>query len=432
MATITAELQWIALCPSTDDPTGGTLWADEPYPPREILDFEGLMRSIREIGVLSPILVRNREARLQVVCGYRRYLAARKAGLHRIPALVRTMDDAEAIRCYHEENLFHNDASRFVEALDPAGQILPGQERRCLDPAWAVKGGGRDARGSLPLLDLTSNAEIAAGGSIDAAVQEAVERILVRSRAFFDEVRMTRRINVPRTEILLDSVLELLEGNATILLRGFSRPVDGDVVAPHSVLVTQLCAGVARFLGWDEATTRNLVLGGFLHDVGMAFVRETASLAAGSLTPADVQTIHSHTRIGCALIAGTQEWSGDVANMAIDHHERWNGTGYPDQKVGTEIPFLARLLGLLDTYAALITPRPHRAALDHAYARERLVGALEKGLWDPSLKPIILEALPSLKLRGADLEGPELAGALTKNSVELRGDLVTMLAKGST
>ncbi len=431
MATVTTDLVWIPLDATEEGSTRARL-GSEPFPPRDVEPFDRLTQSIREVGVLSPILARERNGQLQIICGFKRYLAAKAAGLDRIPALVRPLDDAEAIRCFHEESMFQRHAEAFdadVEEAWPASGERLARFPRTMESDLASPRATPDDAG---VLDLTSQHEVARSEAARETLEEDSERVLVRSRAFFDEVRVVRSLNVPRTEILVDSILELIEGDVPLVVTGFSRPVEGDFTAPHSVLVTQLCARVARFLGWDEETSRNLVLGGFLHDVGMTFVRETASRASGSLSPADVRTIQSHTRIGCALIAGAGEWSVDIADMARDHHERWNGTGYPDGKKGTDIPFLARLLGLLDTYVALVTPRPHRPALDEEYARERLFGALQKGLWDPSLSPILTEALPRWALRGADREVRSQPTALTRNSVELRGDLATMLAKGST
>jgi HD-GYP domain-containing protein (c-di-GMP phosphodiesterase class II) len=237
---------------------------------------------------------------------------------------------------------------------------------------------------------------------------------------------------VPRTEILVDSCLELVDGEAPPLLRGFARPLDGNITAPHAVLVTQLCAHVARSLDWDEENFRDLVLAGFLHDIGMVFVEDKALWSSRPLSEKVRKKIQSHTRIGCALIAGTGEWSPVVSNAARDHHERWNGSGYPCGNKGTETGFQARLLGLLDTYAALVTPRPHRSALDPAFARERLDHAMRLGLFDPSLRAILEETLGNLPFQVAEPRGAEPRPPLTRNSIELRGELVTMLAKGST
>lgn len=393
----------------------------EPFPPREAdspEELEPLRRSIEHFGILTPLLLRRVAGRAQVVCGWRRLLAARSLGLARVPALVVEHDDAEAIRAHHEEARLQN-PSRAVGLPDQGGAI----QRFPLTPTAPVE--------SPELIDLTRDADGSGAGST-LIVEEALDRVIVRATAFFDEVRVTRSINVPRTEILADSIVEIAEMPGPLLALGFHRPLEGDFTAPHSVLVTQLCVRVARLLGWDEDTSRSFVLGGLLHDVGMTFVRETAARAAGALSPTEIRAIQSHTRIGCALVAGAKEWPEVVAHMARDHHERWNGTGYPEGSKGTEIPFLARVLGLLDTYAALVTPRPHRAALDPGFARERLLGAMERGLIDPSLSSVVTLTLPECSLELAPRDRDRTPPPLTRNSVELRGDLVTMLAKGST
>lgn len=393
------ELVWISLrlAPGGEDSPG---LLDEPFPPRDGTDLEPLVRSIARGGVLCPILVRKLASGYQVVCGWRRLQAARKAGLARIPALVKDLDDAEAIQCYYEESSATHQEPAGVRSSELTEMNPRLSSRRPQDPPPG---------------------------------DDALERVLVRARAFFEEVRVSRIINVPRTEILVDSIVETAAGNGALAVQGFVRPALGDLTPPHSVLVTQLCARLARHLAWDDAMARTFVLGGFLHDVGMVFVSDTASRGLEALTPAELRTIQSHTRIGCALIAGTgEEWSLEASLMARDHHERWNGSGYPDGKTQTEVGYASRVLGLLDAYAALVTPRPHRQALSPQYAQETLCQALQRGLWDPTLLPVLTEALPRWPVALEPMEALTPAQLLTRNSVELRGDLVTMLAEGST
>jgi len=417
------QLLWIPLKPVEDEVKRNTeepRILAEPFPPREVECIQPLVQSIRATGILSPILVRKLGNGLQVVCGWRRLLAAREAGLDRIPALLQALDDREAIQCYHEESLF----------AGQGGIALPGErlEDRGRQSSTPLRDPDSSSCGMAPVIDLTDPVPERA-----PPAENAAQRVLVRAVAFFEEVRATRSINLPRTEILVDSILELAEGEAPLLARGFLRPSAGDLTAPHSILVTQLCARVARYFGWDEAAARSFALGGFLHDVGMVFVREIASLGPSALTSVELKAIQSHTRIGCALISGAgAEWSPEVSIMARDHHERWNGTGYPEGKRGPDAAYTSRVLGLLDAYAALVTPRPHRSALEPPYARERLFGAIERGLWEPGLVPLVRDALPVWAVHLEESQERLTAPLLTRNSVELRGELVTMLAKEST
>jgi hypothetical protein len=437
------ELEWVSIDVGADGATVAR-WSDAPFPPRDPGDLVALTSSVRILGVLSPILVRRDGESFQIVCGYRRFLAARAAGLDSIPALVANLSDAQAIRCYLSENLLRkpldgrseDEALAILKSLRdawPDDPELSALEEKVASRKLKLDAPNRLESGAAPRGALTARD---AGSPLSDSEpshrsEDRAERILTLAHAYFEEVHATRSINVPRTEILIDGILELADGNAPLSIAGFTRMIDGDLTAPHSILVTQICAHVARVLDWSEENARTFALSGFLHDVGMVFVHDLAK-APRALRADEGRGIQNHTRIGCALITGAREWSTEVALAARDHHERWNGTGYPAGLKGTETGFPARALGLIDAFAALTTPRPHRNALEPGFARERLAQAMNLGLFDPALAPVLGEGLATVPRYEGDAPGECSPLLLTRNSVELRGDLTTMLAKGST
>jgi HD-GYP domain-containing protein (c-di-GMP phosphodiesterase class II) len=430
-------------------------FTDEPFPPREAGDITELASSMRLHGVTSPLLVRIVGFAFQVVCGHRRFVAAKAAGLREIPALVCRMDDAEALRCHLADNLAHREeddrAPREVLAVleeSAAGvPFAPDRMGSSTDRMAGVessrtagmRGEGLDFPASAdslapqaPSQNRLVNIDMEPQRDEDREEQRTLDRLLLRTASFLKETRAMRAINVARAEILLESILEAVEDEIPLdIFRRPQRP-DGDTTALHSVLVTAICAHAARGFKWSEERTRDFLLGAFLHDVGMVFLTGTKLEEARALRSEERLELQSHTRLGCALISATGEWDEQVAFAARDHHERWNGSGYPAGKRGAAVDFPARLLGLLDTYAALLESRPHRDALDPPFARERLAKAMELGLFDPSLQPFIAEKLPAIRLIGATIEGIPETLERRRNSIEMRGELVTMLAKGST
>jgi HD-GYP domain-containing protein (c-di-GMP phosphodiesterase class II) len=239
-----------------------------------------------------------------------------------------------------------------------------------------------------------------------------------------------RAIDARRANSITDILLEVID-LGPLDWRPFAHGGEGDLTAPHSLLTGALAARVASVIGWSDADTRTLVLGGILHDVGMVFLQKPSLRSPRTLTPAELGELEGHTRIGCALIAGTGAWRREVALAARDHHERWNGTGYPEGKRGAEVDIQPRLLAPIDTFAALIMPRPHRDALPPTVAFERLSKAFELGLYDPALVPILAKAF------GSTATGPQVfchtpVSPSPGNSVEMEGGLATMLSKEST
>ncbi len=104
------------------------------------------------------------------------------------------------------------------------------------------------------------------------------------------------------------------------------------------------------------------ILGGRLHDVGKLAVRHAVLLKQGPLSRAERHRLRLHTQIGSRILEAVAG-PGDLALIALHHHERFDGKGYPAGLQGTEIPFPARLAAVADTFQALTANRPYRKAM---------------------------------------------------------------------
>jgi putative two-component system response regulator len=118
--------------------------------------------------------------------------------------------------------------------------------------------------------------------------------------------------------------------------------------------------GVRLGLGDDDLIALNR--GGFLHDVGKIGIPDAVLLKAGRLTASEYALMQQHTVIGDRLCSQLRLLE-DVRPIVRHHHERPDGTGYPDQLTGEDIPLLARILSVVDVYDALTTERPYKPAL---------------------------------------------------------------------
>lgn len=122
--------------------------------------------------------------------------------------------------------------------------------------------------------------------------------------------------------------------------------------------------------------------GGYLHDVGKVGVPDAVLLKPGRLTAEEFDIMRRHPLIGDTLCAPLQSLRR-VRPIIKHHHERLDGSGYPDRLTGEDIPLLARIVAVVDVYDALTTDRPYRAALTHAVAVSELKGGVGSGLYDP-------------------------------------------------
>jgi hypothetical protein len=151
----------------------------------------------------------------------------------------------------------------------------------------------------------------------------------------------------------------------------------------HSLRVGEYAERLAIYLGLAADQARLLYLCGRLHDVGKCVVDNEVLLKPGPLDEEERRHIMRHADVGGGMLAHFGLFR-DGAAYVRGHHERWDGTGYPDGLRGEAIPFGARLIAVVDSYDAMTSTRPYRAALPHDEAVRRLrAGA---GLqWDPRI-----------------------------------------------
>jgi putative two-component system response regulator len=134
--------------------------------------------------------------------------------------------------------------------------------------------------------------------------------------------------------------------------------------------------GRALALSSDELAA--LYRGAFLHDIGKVGIPDAVLLKPGRLTPEEYDVMKRHTIIGdelCGNLASLQP----VRPIVRHHHERLDGSGYPDGLVGNQIPVLTQIVSLVDTYDAITTTRPYQAARPREVAYAELALEVERG-----------------------------------------------------
>ncbi|WP_234009084.1 HD domain-containing phosphohydrolase [Deinococcus sp. NW-56] len=131
----------------------------------------------------------------------------------------------------------------------------------------------------------------------------------------------------------------------------------------HTGRTVALAGRLGRALGLDEAAQGHLRQGAYLHDIGKLSVSDEILLKPGPLTPGERTQMQRHVLTGEALVRRIPEMPREVLEVVRSHHERWDGTGYPDGLVGEAIPRLARLFSVIDVFDALTHQRPYRAPL---------------------------------------------------------------------
>lgn len=148
----------------------------------------------------------------------------------------------------------------------------------------------------------------------------------------------------------------------------------------------------ADVLGLDAPARKVLRSAAFLHDLGKVAIPDAILLKAGPLTEAEKQVMRKHPTIGAELCAPLSSLE-DVVGVILNHHECWDGSGYPAGRAGTEIPYLARVFQIIDVFDALSSRRPYKRALPFAEVLPIMASETLGGKWDPQLMPIFVEML---------------------------------------
>jgi putative nucleotidyltransferase with HDIG domain len=165
----------------------------------------------------------------------------------------------------------------------------------------------------------------------------------------------------------------------------------------HCQRVAFFACVLADSMGMDAQSLFWFRLGALLHDIGKIIVPTEVLNKAGDLTEEEWAIMKRHPEAGLELVADI-DFPGDVRAIIRNHHERWDGSGYPDGLKGEEIPFAARILCVADVYDALTTARSYRDSLPHARAAEVMRGAT--GQFDPNLLESFLGWASSTNIPG--------------------------------
>lgn len=148
--------------------------------------------------------------------------------------------------------------------------------------------------------------------------------------------------------------------------------------AGHCQRLAAYASALGLALGLDDEDTTALMRGGYLHDLGKIAIADAVLLKPGPLSGDEFARIKEHTIIGDRLC-------GDLRSLHIvrpiirHHHERLDGSGYPDGLRGDQTPLLAQIMGIVDVFDALTSERPYRGALPFARAAEELHGEVARG-----------------------------------------------------
>ena len=228
----------------------------------------------------------------------------------------------------------------------------------------------------------------------EAELREAAA-VCNRSRraviAMFGEARMGRTLDAEACLPLVEDITQSVMRNPGALVSLARLKTRDDYTYMHSVAVCALMVALGRRIGLSESECRDAGQAGLLHDIGKALMPLEVLNKPGKLTDAEFGVMRSHPVRGHELLQQGRSATAASLDVALHHHERIDGTGYPHRLSGEHLQRLARMGAICDVYDAITSNRPYKAGWDPATSIARM--ASWKGHFDTTLFAAFVQSL---------------------------------------
>ncbi len=201
---------------------------------------------------------------------------------------------------------------------------------------------------------------------VDYKEEEQEAEIIVYSRnavkKIFSNTMNDRRIEYPVVQKVVDNMVKILhrENNLPI---AFKMKSYNDYIYIHSINVATLAMSFAYHLKWEPSDLQIVGEGGFLHDIGKTKMDLQILMKPDKLTDAEFSEIKKHPMLGRDILV-KENVADEIQKIALEHHERVNGSGYPNHLSGEQISKFGRLAAIIDAYDALTTDRCFQGGVD--------------------------------------------------------------------
>ncbi len=221
----------------------------------------------------------------------------------------------------------------------------------------------------------------------------------IAHRMVHDQKRTLAEMVQARTEELLQTRLQIIRR------LGRAAEYRDNETGLHIIRMSKMSALLAQRMGWNDADCELMLNASPMHDIGKIGIPDTILLKPGKLDPDEWAVMQTHAEIGAELLAGDDSALLDLArSIALTHHEKWDGSGYPNGLEGEAIPQAGRIVAVADVFDALTSSRPYKKA----WPVEQAIALVRDGAgshFDPEVVEHFLAALPDiLGIRARNLD----------------------------
>jgi len=252
--------------------------------------------------------------------------------------------------------------------------------------------GGESEEGIAAEVETTlaqANTAIKTAPRVDVA-QEAARAIKICARSkqavtsMFQEARMGKALNAEDALPIVEEISTSAMRNPGALISLARLKNKDDYTYMHSVAVCALMVSLARQLGLDEAQTRQAGLAGLLHDVGKMMIPLEILNKPGKLTDAEFEAVKSHPAQGHKILLEGKGVSEVALDVCLHHHEKVDGSGYPEKLSKEQISLYAKMGAVCDVYDAITSNRPYKNGWEPAESIRKMA-EWSNGHFDPAI-----------------------------------------------
>ncbi|HEY9739420.1 MAG TPA: two-component system response regulator [Coleofasciculaceae cyanobacterium] len=211
----------------------------------------------------------------------------------------------------------------------------------------------------------------------------------------FDRLELAARVKSLVRQKRLNEDLDHAEQVLFSIARAVESrdPNTGD----HCERLVSMGKAFGEHIQLPRSEIRNLMWGGYLHDIGKVGIPDAVLLKKGKFTPEEREIMNQHVMIGEKICMPLRTMRGVIPIIRY-HHERWDGSGYPEGLVGDEIPYIAQIFQIIDIYDALTSERPYKRAFTPTEALDIIAQETEKGWRNPKLVEQFTEFVKSTQM----------------------------------
>ncbi|AND68907.1 hypothetical protein ATSB10_14530 [Dyella thiooxydans] len=207
----------------------------------------------------------------------------------------------------------------------------------------------------------------------DYAAAEAIrERAKGVAKSLFGEARMGKALSMDAAAEVVDEINEVIARNPAAMLSVVRLKNKDDYTYLHSVAVAALMIALGKRLGYEGEALKEFGVAGLLHDIGKVGISDAVLNKPGRLSPLELATVRQHPQVGWDILSRESAAGPMALDVALHHHEKTDGTGYPHRLSGDALSEVARMGAICDVYDAITSERCYKPGWEPAEAIRRM------------------------------------------------------------